>query len=56
MTIFWSLLTIQLVTYSLLLKLVFELSLGAKILIFQSVNFDYFLVKNDYLNIGKTNP
>jgi len=28
----------------------FDLSLVAKILIFQLVNFDYFLVKKDYLN------
>ena len=40
--------------YSLLLQIVkFDLSLAAKILIFQSDNFDYFLVKNDYLNSGK---
>jgi len=29
--------------------MVFDLSLVAKIFIFQSVNFDYFSVKNDYL-------
>jgi len=46
-----SLLTIQLVIYSLLLKIVkFDLSLVAEILIFQLVNVDYFLVKNYYLS------
>ena len=43
MTILYSLFTIQLVIYSLLLEIVkFDLSLVAKILIFQLVKFDYF--------------
>jgi len=54
MTILWSLLTIQLAIHSLLLeKVKFDYSLVAKILIFQFVNFDYFFVKNDYLNSEK---
>jgi len=49
MTILYSLLTIQLVIYSLLSKIVkFDLSLVPKILIIQLVDFDNFLVKNDY--------
>jgi len=51
MTILLSLSTIQFVIYRLLLKKVnFDQSLVAKILIFQLVNLDYFLVKNDYLS------
>jgi len=54
MTILWSLLIIQLVIFSLPLEIVkFDLSLVAKIFIFQSVNFDYFSVKNDFLNSKK---
>jgi len=46
MTIIKSLLTIQLVIYSLLLGIVkFDLSVVAKILIFQLVNFAYFKSK-----------
>jgi len=44
----------QLVIYSLLLqRVIFDQSLVAKILIFQSVNFDYSLAKNNYLNSEK---
>jgi len=40
--------TIQSVIYSLLLEIIeFDWSVLAKILIFQLVNFYYFLVKND---------
>jgi len=46
MPIYWPLLSIQLVIYSLLLEIVkFELSLVGKILIFQLVNSDIFLSK-----------
>jgi len=54
MTVVWSLLTFQLVIYSLLLEIVnFDLSLIVKILIFQWVIFAYFLVKNDCFNSEK---
>jgi len=48
MNVFLSLLTIQLSIYSLVLLAIvkFDKRLVAKILIYESVNFDYFLVKN----------
>jgi len=57
MSILELLLTIQLVIYSLVLRVEivkFNESLVAKILIFQLVHFDYFFkLKNDYLNSEK---